>query len=125
MLVCMKTCHNLSRREVIMGASAGLLQAKSRVRLGCQTNSCPVDPKNLSSFASVLERVKSFGLQGFETGFRNLQEHFNDPAAVRAVIARTGLHFFGVHIFLQSGYDPQTSLPPTEVYRIICPERGE
>lgn len=108
----------LSRRSLIAGVPAALLAAKARPRIGCQTNSWPIDPKNLSSFASVLERVKSFGFQGIETSFRNVQEHYEKPIDVRSVLAKAGQQFVGVHIFLQE-YDPKTSVAPAELYRKV------
>jgi inosose dehydratase len=92
--------------------------SKSQVRLGCQTNSWPIDPKQLSSFASVVERVRSFGFNGIETGFKNVQEHFGRPAEVKAVLTGAGQSFFGVHIFLLE-YDPATLVAPAELYRRV------
>jgi sugar phosphate isomerase/epimerase len=106
---------SVTRRALMFGAPAALLAFKSEVRLGCQTNSWPIDPKKLDSFASVVERVKGFGFGGIETSFRNVQEHYGQAAAVKAVLARAGQSFFGVHIFLQQ-YDPATRLAPVELY---------
>lgn len=109
----------LSRRTLLAGFPAAFLAFKSgKVRMGCQTNSWAIDPKNLSSFGEALGRVKSFGFQGFETGFRNVQEHFDRPAAARALIDKTGLRFFGIHIFLLE-YDPQTLVAPAELYQRV------
>jgi sugar phosphate isomerase/epimerase len=109
---------SLSRRALLFGAPAGLPAFKSGVRLGCQTNSWPIDPKKLATFGSVLDRIQGFGFQGFETSFRNLQEHFGGAAEVRKLLAKSRQTFFGVHIFLQS-YDPQTRIAPAEMYRRI------
>lgn len=92
--------------------------ARLPVRLGCQTNSWPVNPKDLASLAGVLSRIKSFGFEGFETSFRNVEEHFGRPAELRNTIAGSGLVFLGVHIFLQQ-YDPLTNIAPASLWRKI------
>jgi sugar phosphate isomerase/epimerase len=107
-----------TRRSLIFGAPASLLAFRPGVRFGCQTNSWPIDPKKLSSFASVLERVESFGFQGIETSFRNVQEHFGEASQVRSLLAKTKQQFFGIHIFLLE-YDAKTHVAPAELYRRI------
>jgi inosose dehydratase len=109
---------SITRRALMFGAPAALLAFKSDVRLGCQTNSWPIDPKKLDSFASVLDRVKGFGFRGIETSFRNVQEHYGRPADVKAALAKAGQTFFGVHIFLQQ-YDPVTRVAPADLYRRV------
>jgi sugar phosphate isomerase/epimerase len=109
----------LSRRSLILAASAALAARKPDLRLGCQTNSWRIDPKQLSSFSSVAERVRSFGFDGIETSFRNVQEHFGTPGEVKAVLAKAGQTFFGVHIFLNA-YDPATLIAPVELYRGVA-----
>lgn len=109
---------SLSRRAILAALPGSLLAAGPRVRFGCQTNSWPIDPKKLDTFAGVLARVKSFGFQGFETSFRNVQEHFGAAAEVRRAIDQSGLKFLGVHIFLLE-YDPSTLVAPAELYRRV------
>ncbi len=109
---------SLSRRELLAAVPAAMLAASPGVRFGCQTNSWPIDPKKLETFAGVLERVKGFGFQGFETSFKNVQEHFGKPAEVRKVIDQSGLKFLGVHIFLLE-YDPRTMVAPAELWRRV------
>lgn len=110
---------SLTRRALVAGFPASLmLAAPSRLRFGCQTNSWPIDPKKLSSFAGVLDRLKGFDFQGFETSFRNVQEHFGQPAEARAMIAKSGLRFLGVHIFLLE-YDPKTCVAAADLYRKV------
>jgi sugar phosphate isomerase/epimerase len=109
---------SLTRRALVSGVPASLLALKPGVRFGCQTNSWPIDPKKLSTFAGVLDRVKSFGFQGFETSFRNVQEHLGRPAEVRAMIGKTGLRFLAVHIFLLE-YDPRSGVAPADLYRKV------
>lgn len=109
---------SLSRRALIAGIPVTLMASRRNLRFGCQTNSWPIDPKSLSSFASVLEHVKSFNFQGIETSFRNVQEHYGEPAAVRSMLAKAGQKFLGVHIFLLE-YDPKTNVAPAELYRKV------
>lgn len=109
---------SLSRRELIALVPASLLAFKSELRMGCQTNSWPIDPKKLSSFASVLDKMKAFGFQGFETSFRNVQEHSGEPGEVRSMIAKSGQRFLGVHIFLLA-YDPTSHVAPADLYRKV------
>lgn len=108
----------LSRRALLAGVPAGLLAARSNIRIGCQTNSWPIDPKSLSSFNEVLQHVRSFGFQGIETSFKNVQEHYNEAGEVRSLLARAGQRFLGVHIFLLE-YDPKTSVAPAELWRRV------
>ena len=109
---------SLSRRELLAAVPAAMLAASPQVRFGCQTNSWPIDPKKLDTFAGVLERIKGFGFQGFETSFRNVQEHFGAAAEARRAIDKSGLKFLGVHIFLLE-YDPQTMVAPAELWRRV------
>ena len=104
---------SLSRRALLAAIPAGLRAAPPRLSLGCQTNSWPIDPKNLATFQGALEHVKSFDFAGFETGFGNVQQHFGSVAEVRSTIAKTGLRFLGVHIFL-TAYDPRTCVAPAD-----------
>lgn len=110
---------SLSRRTLLAAVPGSLAAAAPRVRFGCQTNSWPIDPKKLDTFAGVLDRVKSFAFQGFETSFRNVQEHFGAADEVRRVIDSSGLKFLGVHIFLAKGYDPRTLIAPADLYRRV------
>lgn len=105
----------------LMALSAGLgLEPglAGRLRLGCQTNAWRIDPSRFSDLLGVLEKLKSLGYEGYETGFRNLQGRFGDAAAARRELEATGLKLLGVHIFLDR-YDAQTAIAPrTEIERI-------
>jgi sugar phosphate isomerase/epimerase len=85
------------------------------VHAGSQTNAWAINPSDFSSLMAVLGKIKGLRFEGFETGFRNVERQFSDPAGARADIAKTGLQFFGVHIFLADKYDPQTSIPPIDL----------
>ncbi len=111
-----------SRRKFIATTAFGLaaagvrrLFAKGTLHAGCQTNAWAINPADFSSLLTVLNTIKRLGFEGFETGFRNVEQQFGNTAPARAQIEKTGLQFFGVHIFLGNQYDPQTSIPPIEL----------
>src|SRR5437868_1494881 len=70
------------------------------VRLGCQTNAWRIPRGDFSAFLEVVRRIRSFGFDGFETSFLNVQERFSDLSQTRRQIEESGLRFIGVHIFL-------------------------
>lgn len=89
------------------------------VRLGCQTNAWRIQPGDFGQFLAVLDKVRRYGYQGFETGFRNVETRFVEGKAARAELAKRRLAFLGCHIFLLE-YDQATSLAPAElVERVI------
>ena len=91
------------------------------IRLGTQTNAYPIDPKDFATFLAALESVKAIGFEGFETGYRNVEGQFRSPAEARAMIAATGLTFFGIHIFLKHElYDTKTLLAPSSLYEQVA-----
>ena len=94
----------------------------SSIRFGAQTNAWRIDPKNFDSFLAVLGQVRQIGYTGFETGFANVMQQFASPQAARAEIKKTGLTFFGMHVYLPHRmYDPATNLPPAALYKKIAP----
>jgi inosose dehydratase len=111
----------MSRRAFLLGAPVAALASKSgaNVQVGCQTNAWPIDPADLNSLLHVLGVMKQIGFEGFETGFRNLQSQFAQPAAARESLKKSGLHFFGIHIFLLS-YDTQTSIAPWDLLKQVA-----
>ena len=44
------------------------------VHLGCQTNAWPVDARDFSSVLAVIQKLKAWGYEGFETSFANAGE---------------------------------------------------
>jgi inosose dehydratase len=103
----------LTRREWIAAAPA-LLYAAGGLRAGCQTNAWRINPDNFSEVLAVLDKIKGYGYQGFETGFRNVQGQFANAAAARTEIEKRGLRFLGCHIFLLQ-YDAETSVAPADL----------
>lgn len=102
-----------------MRPSALALPRVSGVKLACQTNAWRIDPNAFTQVLAVLNRLKALGFEGFETGFRNLQGQFGNAAVARKQLERTGLQFFGGHIFLDQ-YDPQTQLAPMELVQKVA-----
>lgn len=90
------------------------LLAQSKPRAGCQTNAWRIDPNNLDSLTAVLARVAHYGYHGYETGFRNLQAHFENAAATRRALEQHQLEFLGCHIFLLE-YDKETAIAPLDL----------
>lgn len=108
----------LTRRSFLVGTGGTLalgaagLSTQGTIHPGCQTNAWAINPVDSSSLIAVLREIKELGFEGFETSFRNVEPQFTAPASARSQFDKTGLQFFGVHIFLGDQYDPETSLPP-------------
>jgi len=112
----------ISRRHFLLGSAAGLLHAQgasAQVRVASQTNAWAIDPKDFSQFLAVLDKLRELEFQGFETSYRNLRPHFEDPEAARRKIEEKGLQLLGVHIFLRE-YDPETGIAPWELIREVA-----
>ncbi len=128
-----------TRRNVI-GALAALLQglgtfssldaacacaeaahAFKRIRFGVQLNAFPVDPNRFQTFVDTLDQVNHLGYDGFESGFRYVNQQFAEPAQARRKIEQSGLTFFGIHIFFpDSMYDPATRIAAPAVYEPVA-----
>jgi inosose dehydratase len=59
------------------------------------------------------------GFEGFETSFRNVQAQFDKPQAAHGELRKTGLRFFGIHVFMQQ-YDPKTSIAPWDLLKTVA-----
>jgi sugar phosphate isomerase/epimerase len=92
---------------------------RTGIKLGCQTNAWRIDPRDFSQVLEVLTKLKALGYDGFETGFRNVQPQFGHTAQARAQIEKTGLEFFGCHIFLDK-YDEQTQIAPLDLIKTVA-----
>lgn len=92
------------------------------IRFGAQTNAWAIDPRRFDTFLAVLDQVRQIGYSGFETGFVNVMNQFQSPKQARQQIEKTGLTFFGMHVFLPPGrYDASTRIPPPSVYEKLAP----
>jgi inosose dehydratase len=107
----------MSRRSLMLGAGGAALGA-TKVHAGAQTNAWTIDGKDLNSLLHVLGSMKRLGFEGFETSFRNVQAQFDKPQPAREELKKTGLRFFGVHVFLLQ-YDPQTSIGPWDLLQTV------
>ena len=120
----MNTYPGLTRRRLLssvpllFGSSRLLAASAGKLFPGCQTNAWKIDPHDFSTFLRVLEQIRGFQFEGFETGFANVQMQFGNAVA-RQQIERFGLRFIGIHIFL-SAYDPLTSIAPASLYQRVA-----
>lgn len=104
-----------------LDAFAQSTKSAAGIQFGAQTNAWAIDPKNFDSFLAVLGQVKQAGYAGFETGFFNLLAEFDTPDVARQKIAKTGLAFFGIHIFLPPDkVDQATRLPGAALYEKVA-----
>ena len=108
----------MSRRSLVLGIPGAALGA-TKTHVGAQTNAWTIDPKDLNSLLRVLAAMKRLGFEGFETSFRNVQAQFDKPQAAGDELKKTGLRFFGVHVFLLE-YDPQTSIGPWDLLQRVA-----
>ncbi|MBI4906165.1 MAG: sugar phosphate isomerase/epimerase [Acidobacteria bacterium] len=99
-------------------AGCGLAGAGGSPRAGCQTNAWRINPANFGEVLAVLDRIKGYEYQGFETGYRNVQDRFGRAADTRRELDKRGLDFLGCHIFLLQ-YDPWTLLPPADLVEMV------
>ena len=92
------------------------------IHFGVQLNAFPIDPQRFGTFLSALDQVRQIGYQGFESSFRNVQSQFGNSTPARRQIDRTGLTFFGIHIFMPSfdQYDPATHIAPPSLYEPVA-----
>ena len=105
----------------MFGITAAALTANAaadRPHLGAQTNAWTI--RNFDGLLDVLQKMRGYGYEGFETGYRNVESQFSNPDA-RAKIAASGLRFFGVHIWQEKDqYDPATRIAPESLYRRVA-----
>src|SRR5271166_1054751 len=138
MMAVRRAAGHRSRREVLqalgmlvasgtissLGSARGFGQSgrvPAGIRFGVQLNAFPIDPRRFETFTATLEQVKQIGYQGFEAGFRYLSEQFAAPEMARHSIERTGLTFFGIHIFFPDNlYDQTTRIAAPSVYEPVA-----
>lgn len=111
----------LSRRTILaMGTLPMWGAPRRRLLFGAQTNAWRIG--GFADLALVLDKLRGYGYDGFETSYRAVQSEFEDPAAARDRIAASGLRFFAVHIWLpENQYDAETRLPPESLYQKVAP----
>jgi inosose dehydratase len=108
------------KTAAVAAAGRGVLAGSGmNVHPGCQTNAWLVDPSDYSSVLAVIEKLKAWGYEGFETGFANVQGQFEHAADAKAKIDAVGIKFFGVHIFLAQ-YDTETGIAPADLYQRVA-----
>lgn len=106
----------MTRRALLLAAAsaATVFPAKEVLKAGVQTSAWKVPLDDFPAFLKVLEKIREFGFDGFETAYRNVQSAFGKQAKEAKVqIAATGLRFLGCNIVL-SNYDGKTNLPPMD-----------
>src|SRR5205823_13154430 len=108
----------MSRRSLLLGVPGAALGG-TKPHAGAQTNAWTIDPKDFNSLLQVLAEVKRLGFEGFETSFRNVQAQFAKPQPARDELKKTGLRFFGVHVFLPE-YDPHTSIGAWDLLQSVA-----
>jgi len=108
----------ISRRSLMLGVPS-LTWGAAKAHVGAQTNAWTIDGKDLNSLLGVLGTMKRLGFEGFETSFRNVQAQFDKPQHAWEELKKTGLRFFGVHVFLQQ-YDPQTAIAPWDLLKTVA-----
>lgn len=114
--------RNFLAAPLCVASATALIRAipkAARVKLGCQTNAWPIDPKNFDSLLAVLGKLKELGYEGYETGFRNVQGQFDNTVTARKQLETFGLKFLGCHIFLDR-YDERTYIAPMELIQKVA-----
>ena len=116
----------MTSRRSFLAATAALaasrppaLWSAPAVHFGCQTNAWAINPRDFANVLAIIQKLKDYGYDGFETGFANMQGQFESAAAAKAKIDAIGIQFFGIHIFLTQ-YDPATHIAPAEHYERIA-----
>jgi len=89
----------ISRRAALAALSAApLLAAQTKLRVGCQTRAYGSPLTDRDKLLSVLDDLRATGYEGFETNYRSLEAHFDDPGPMRAEIERRGVGLIGLHL---------------------------
>jgi sugar phosphate isomerase/epimerase len=94
------------------------------IHLGCQTNAWRIPKGDFRGFLEVLDRIRSYGFEGFETSFQNVEGMFAHSREGRMRIEQKGIQFFGVHIFLRE-YDPKTGIASEGLIRRVAAGAAE
>jgi hypothetical protein len=108
------------RRSLLAAMDAAAQTAGPKA--GCQTNAWRVQPGNFGDFLNALDRVRHYGYEGFETGFRNIGNRLDQARETRAELEKRVLVSLGCHIFLTQ-YDPATSIAPAGLIARVIKQR--
>ncbi len=89
----------ITRRSALAVLSAApVVAAQSGRRVGCQTRAYGSPLTDRAKFLSVLDDLHATGYEGFETNYRSLEAHFDNPGPMRAEIERRGVGLIGLHL---------------------------
>ncbi len=89
----------ITRRAALATLTAApLLAASSKLRVGCQTRAYGSPLTDRAKLLPVLDDLRATGYEGFETNYRSLEAHFDNPAPMRAEIERRGVGLIGLHL---------------------------
>jgi sugar phosphate isomerase/epimerase len=90
----------LGRRELLLAtlAASARVQARSRIRLGCQTRAWGSPLRDRAQLLSALSDLHDLGYEGFETNYASLAESFADPRPALAEISKRGVPLIGLHM---------------------------
>ena len=95
----MKERRELLKSAAMLAAGRALFAGDAaQVHFGCQTNAWPILPRDFSSVLAILQKIRDYGYDGFETGFANVAGQFDGAADAKRQIDAMGVRFFGVHI---------------------------
>ena len=90
----------LSRRGILLASLAIVprVQARPRIRLGCQTRAWGSPLRDRAQLLTALSDLHDLGYEGFETNYASLAESFANPQPARAEIAKRGVPLIGLHM---------------------------
>lgn len=108
------------RRSLLAARCAAAQTAGPKA--GCRTNAGRVQPGNFGDFPNTLDRVRHYGYEGFETGFRNIENRLDQARETRAEFEKRELVFQGCHIFLTQ-YDRAASIAPAGLIARVTKQR--
>jgi sugar phosphate isomerase/epimerase len=92
--------QRLGRRELLLGSLCALpgVQARSRIRLGCQTRAWGSPLRDRAQLLAALSDLHELGYDGFETNFASLADSFANPQPARAEFSKRGVPLIGLHM---------------------------
>lgn len=89
----------MNRREFATALAAGPLAAAApNVRIGCQTRSYYPPVKDRPKLLRTLDQIAAAGFAGIETNNLCMADDFDNPASMKAELAKRKLELFGLHL---------------------------